>query len=494
MSTLRTITAGLTPDKPIALFDPEPEIDSFTFGFTLTEFDTDGEQWERWLDQFGADTIEEFACHRASCRPPTSGGTGGSSPSDARIPSRKPKAGGDSSTTLRLENLSPENVERQIARLHEVGAVPREYDTTEKVIGFMEKNIQSVLDNTTPEQRDAWKQWYPAANKIGKDLSEQHGISHEGANGIIAALSPGTDWDINVAMARSVIGTLSRNKPISAEVAQRANTLRQETWAREMTAFSKKRDRTQAERDALQAEHDDPVTDAKTKKALAAKIAKKDEILSRGEPEQPSLNHFKAGTRPSELEPIETAYLLRASDPNPRVLQIKAKPDGTYDDSEPRRTKAGEEMKGAWQSYDNIAKTVRIYRDPSFETISAGMGEAHKVRTFYNNINDPFNPLNEATIDTHSAGISVGVPLSINHPWIAAGGNSIMSSPNHVGDGTTGTYAIMAEAHRRVAERNGLLPRELQSITWEQWRRQHDPSSRAKVSSTANQNVKKKGK
>lgn len=486
-----SLVAGLTPDRPIALIEMSPGVESISFDASFELVDLTNEIWQSWTDQFGVETIAEFACHDASCRPPgKNGGTGGSN-SSARIPSRKPKSGGDSSTTLGLENLSPDNIARQISRLHEVGAVPREYDTVEKVIGFMEKNIQTVLDATTPEQRSAWKQWYPAANNLGKDLATETKIPHEAANAMIAALSPGTEWDTNVAMARSAARTLSRNEPITKEVAARANVLRQETWAREMEAFSKKHGKAQSERDALQAEHDDPSTDAKTKKALAAKIAKKDAILSRGAPAQPSLDTFKAGTRPSDLDDaVETAYLLRATDPNPRVLEIVANPDGSYSDSNPRMTKGGTEMKGAWQSYENIAKTVRIYRDPSFETISAAMGEAHKVRTFYNNINDPFNKLNEATIDTHSAGISVGVPLSINHPWIASGGSSIMSSPNHTADGTTGTYAIMAEAHRRVAERNGLLPRELQSITWEQWRRQHDPASRSKLSQAAN----KKGK
>jgi hypothetical protein len=423
----------------------------------------------------------EFACHDASCRPPTSGGTGGSRPS-GRIASRLPKGGPDHEATgLRLSDLSPDNVQAQVARLHAVGAVPKEYDTTEKVLGFMEKNIQSVLDRVGPSDRDAWKKWYEAANKMGADIASSSGVSHIGANAMIAALSPGTDWNINVAMARSAAKTLSENKPVSAETAKVANALLQEKWAREMVAFSKKRDKTQSEHDELVKQRD-AETDPKARKKLEDAIAKKREILDRGEPTQPDLNHFKAGTKPGDLEPLQAAYLVRASDPNPSVRNNKVKPDGTYDDSELSLTKAGKPQLGTWQSYENIAKAVSVYRDPSIENISRSMGEAHKVRTFFNNINNPNDPRNEATIDTHSAGISVGVPLTVNHPRIAAGGQSMMSSPRHVADGTSGTYSIMAEAHYRVAARNGLLPRELQSITWEQWRRDHTRTDRAQAS------------
>lgn len=430
--------------------------------------------------------VDEFACHDASCRPPTSGGTGGSVSRGSvdRIPSRLPKAGGDSDTSLGIEALSSDNIQAQIDRLHAVGAVPKEYKTVDEVVGFMEKNIQDVLDKVSAEERAAWKEWYPAANKLGADMAESAAISHSGANAVIAALSPGTGWDQNVAMARSAVKTLHEDAPITPEVAARANALRQETWAREIVAHDKKIEKAIGERAKLQSDLD-ATTDPKERKKIEKAIAKKDEIISRPRPEQPDPETFKAGQRPSEGDDLTAAYIIRASDPNPKLLQIKVNPDGTYDDSQVMLTAKGTEAQGTWQSYGNIAKAVRIFRDPSPEVISKEMGEAHKVRTFFNNINNPFDPRNEATIDTHSAGISLGVALSINHPWIASGGKSVMSAPNHTADGTTGTYSLMAEAHRRVAQKNGLLPRELQSITWEQWRRMHDRQSRGKLSTAA---------
>jgi hypothetical protein len=472
---LSTVVASLSPDRPLMVVE-DLEVVTVTASIFVLETLAVGEFIE----------VDEFACHSAACRPPTSGGTGGSVGRGGvdRIPSRLPKGGGDSDTSLGIQHLSPDNIQAQIDRLHAVGAVPKEYKTTEEVLGFMEKNIQSVLDEVSMEDRAAWKEWYVAANRLGADMAATTNISHSGANAVIAALSPGTGWDQNVAMARSAVKTLHEDAPITSEVAARANALRQESWARELVAHEKKHEKAVGERAKLQQKLD-AATDPRERKEIEKAIAKKDEIIGRPAPEQPDLNMFKAGQRPSEGDDLAAAYIIRASDPNPKLLQIKVNPDGSYDDSQVVLTKSGGEAQGTWQSYSNIAKAVRIYRDPSPEVISEAMGDAHKIRTFFNNINNPFDPRNEGTIDTHSAGISLGVPLSINHPWIASGGKSIMSAPSHVADGTKGTYSLMAEAHRRVAERNGLLPRELQSITWEQWRRKHDRTSRGKLSTAA---------
>lgn len=421
-----------------------------------------------------------FACYDASCRPPTSGGTGGSLPGgERRIAPRLPKGGQDHGTTsLAIEGLSPSNVQAQVDRLHAVGAVPEKYKTTEEVLGFMEANIQSVLDKSTQAERDAWKQWYPAANKMGADIAAEHGVEQVAANGVIAALSPGTNWDINVAMARSTIRTLAADQPVSAEVALKANALRQESWARELVAHDKKMAKAQGELDDLRARRERS-SKPETLKDLDKAIAAKEAIVAQQPPAQPDIDHFKPGTKPSALSSGEAAYLIRASDVNPVVHENVVHPDGTYTNANLVMTKAGQPMKGAWQSYENIAKAIDIYRDPSLENLSTQLGKAHKVRTFFNNINNPHDPRNEATIDTHSAGIALGVPLSISHPWIKAGGQSVMSSPKHTADGTSGTYALMAEAHRRVALRNGLQPRELQSVTWEQWRRMHTIAERS---------------
>jgi hypothetical protein len=423
---------------------------------------------------------EVFACYDASCRPPTSGGTGGSSPKIGRVATRIAREGLDHSRTgLRLADLSPDNVKAQIDRLIEKGVIPKG-SSTQDAIDIIKGNIRGVYNNLTPDEIAAWRQWYPAANKLGKDAAEEYGTSHSGANGVIAALSPGTDWNINVAMARSLMKTLKNDTALDGPAAERANALLQESWARKAAAFDKKNAKAAGDLADLQAKRG-MSTDPTEMKKLDKQIAAKAKIVGQGRPEQPPLDRFKAGDKPSDFADGQTVgYLARALDPNPVVRMIKAMPDRSYDDSDlvMTRGKDSRPVKGAWQSYENIGKAVDIFRDPSVETISASLGGAHKVRNFFNNIEDPDNPAGDITIDTHAYGIGMNNPVSVNHPLIAAGGGSIASSPGHAADGTTGTYSVFAEAYIQVADEVGLLPRELQSVTWEKWRQMHPRESR----------------
>lgn len=425
---------------------------------------------------------EVFACHDPACRPPTSGGTGGSSPKVGRVATRVARNDLDHARTgLRLSDLSPDNVEAQVNRLIEKGVIPKG-SSTQDAVDIIKGNIRGVYDKLTPDEIAAWRQWYPAANKLGADAAKEYGTSHSGANGVIAALSPGTDWNVNVAMARSLMKTLKADTPLDAAAADRANALLQESWARKAAAFDKKNSKAAGDLADLQVKRGAATDPAEIKK-LDKQIAAKERIVGQGRPEQPPLDRFKAGDKPSDFEDGQiVGYLARALDPNPTVRNIKANPDRTYDDSELVMTKGKDPrpVKGAWQSYENIGKAVDIFRDPSVETISASLGGAHKVRNFFNNIEDPDHPAGDITIDTHAYGIGMNNPVSVNHPLIAAGGGSIASSPGHAADGTTGTYSVFAEAYNQVAKEVGLLPRELQSVTWEKWRQLHPRESRGR--------------
>jgi len=70
------------------------------------------------------------------------------------------------------------------------------------------------------------------------------------------------------------------------------------------------------------------------------------------------------------------------------------------------------------------------------------------------------------TIDTHAVAAGLLRPLSggsteVTHNF---GGTGIANSSK---TGAKGTYGIYADAYRKAAEERGLLPREMQSITWE---------------------------
>ena len=182
------------------------------------------------------------------------------------------------------------------------------------------------------------------------------------------------------------------------------------------------------------------------------------------------------GKRLSELTPEQAAFAIRANDPNPANKAVRVHADGGYSIDE---NTAGR-PRTAWQSYDNIGHAVSIYRDQSPKNISKKLGEQHKVRSFFNNINDPHSLRHDVTADTHHFGVGLGIPVGTKHPLINSGKRNITGTGGNVADGISGTYALFAEATRRAAAKRGIEPREMQSIVWEQWRRAYPAQSRAR--------------
>lgn len=131
----------------------------------------------------------------------------------------------------------------------------------------------------------------------------------------------------------------------------------------------------------------------------------------------------------------------------------------------------------AWGGFGEIGKALKILQDGSLESIDNTLGMSasgdatHKVRSFYNNILYP-NLLNgHVTIDTHAVAAALLRPLSgesteVKHN-LGKGELGLYGPGQSKVTGYNGTYGIYAEAYRRAADKLGLLPRELQSITWE---------------------------
>jgi hypothetical protein len=133
------------------------------------------------------------------------------------------------------------------------------------------------------------------------------------------------------------------------------------------------------------------------------------------------------------------------------------------------KTDAGKPQRVSWGSLKEIGKALSILEDGSRENISNNLGDAHKVRNFYNNILDPNNPEGHVTIDTHAVAAGLMRMLSgkspeVSHNFGTGGGPS--SSIN----GVNGTYALFADAYRAAAKDLGVQPRQLQSVVWEEIR------------------------
>jgi hypothetical protein len=130
------------------------------------------------------------------------------------------------------------------------------------------------------------------------------------------------------------------------------------------------------------------------------------------------------------------------------------------------RTEKGAPSQFNWADFNQIEKGLSILENGSKENIHAQLGLNHKIRNFYNNIINPDSAREHTTIDTHAVGAGLMRPISQKSVEADQnfGGSGASSSSI---SGEKGTYGLWKEAYRRAAAQNNLLPRELQSITWE---------------------------
>ena len=96
------------------------------------------------------------------------------------------------------------------------------------------------------------------------------------------------------------------------------------------------------------------------------------------------------------------------------------------------------------------------------------MGDKHKVRSFFNNIEVPFSDFGDITIDTHAIAAGWMKPLGskddLTYQGLGLkGGGSVIT-------GARGNYGQIADNYRDIAGEYGILPREAQSVIWERVR------------------------
>lgn len=271
--------------------------------------------------------------------------------------------------------------------------------------------------------------WYKGANNLAKDMSQTHGISHRQAAAVIATLSPQKDWDQNVELAQRVLKVRgNKNLTVTPEMLGR---MQQYVDART------------------------PRTRAPLQGAL------------HGDDELPAI---RAGQKLSDLkDPLQRAMFIRSHD------EVH-NPDTTYDIISPsgeRRVATnadGMPSKLAWSDLGAIANAITAADSDHLPTISRALGGMHKVRNFYNNIIAPDHG-GDITADTHAINVGLLRPMSGFHKMVAEGLGGEGSHSNV--SGVHGLYGLHADAYRRAAEtisrleNRRLLPREIQSVTWE---------------------------
>lgn len=285
-------------------------------------------------------------------------------------------------------------------------------------INQVKDNLLYLHDQVPEATRQRSKLWYDGARNIAERFSSDYGVSDQAVSGVLAVLSPQKDWFMNVSLGQRVLDIVTKQQ--SARWDSSMDEMAKVIWSKPQYA---------------------PMVDAIRGKSLA-------EITD-------------PGLKAMWLRTYDQAKL-------PREHQIVS-PEGDFVGV--RMNANGTPTKTGWGSLNEIGKAIVILDDPRIETISANLGQQHKVRNFYNNIYAPNDPAGHVTIDTHAVAAGLLRPLSGNSREVLHNfGSGVVGEggpKNSSITGVQGTYGLYAEAYRRAAQERGILPREMQSITWE---------------------------
>ena len=306
------------------------------------------------------------------------------------------------------------------------------------LINTLKENLKSLYEDVPDDIKERSKLWYDGANAIARDVSARTGLTVDQVGGVIATQSPQKDWFMNVQQALNIIDVYQNHIDEKIDVTAMSDAIDlfvlnpKEEFKQQIRRELVEKINNMSLREALE-------VDSKEYNAYAGLI-----------------------TRIISLHTHGQSFDILSPEGVP--VEIKLKKDGT-----PARHGFG--------SNSEIYKAISILEDGSIENISDRLGKAHKVRSFYNNIVQPSSN-NDVTIDTHAyaaafmfphSGTDVGVKaLFSSSPMVK---NLRKKEEGDIENRSSLVYALLADAYRDIARELGVLPRELQSITWEKIRK-----------------------
>jgi len=298
----------------------------------------------------------------------------------------------------------------------------------EAFVELVKNNLLNIYDRVPADTRNNSKVWYKGANALVRRFAERHNLTMQQAAAVAANLSPQKDWYQNASLAERTIDTFfdHAGQPFTPEMKARAEEI----------FFH---DGISAKGQARNREMLTLIGSSSLDQVL-------DKFNEPGQGEQLGAMWIRTFDQTYN----DSSY--RIVSPDGRLLDYAKNSDGSN-------------SKVAWGSLTEIAKSIKALRETDIDAISASLGSANKVRNFYNNIFDPDSDLGYVTIDTHAVAAGLLKPLGgsafeVSHNFGTKGSSSSIT-------GLNGVYSIYEEAYRRAANERGVLPREMQSITWE---------------------------
>jgi hypothetical protein len=301
-------------------------------------------------------------------------------------------------------------------------------EVVEKFINYLYENILFLHDSMDEVDRERTKLWYDGANRLANQWGERYNLPHTSVAGVMAVLSPQKNWFHNISQAERIL----------------------DIWI---------------SRDSLE------FTNEMDSKSSDIFISEKNIAL---------YNEIK-GKKFSELTIVEhKAAWARLYDEtyNDRFVSVVSPEGLILDEIQEDGTKTRYKTRAGWGSFSEIAKAFQILDNiGDMQILSNAVGQAHKVRNFYNNIANPNSEQEFATIDTHAIAGATFMPLGGTETRTTLG---LGGSPQAAKVGLLGAYPLYLEAYIRAANDRGILPREMQSITWEQIRTLFTDSKKTK--------------
>jgi hypothetical protein len=322
-------------------------------------------------------------------------------------------------------------------------------------------NLLYIFNNVSENIRGRSRLWYEGANRIAnrfaripmESYKKNKNLTVEQTSGILAALSPQKDWFQNASLAERLIDIMTSQAGVK--------------FTPEMAVTAKR------------------IFGKKQYKPMLDEI--KDKSLSDLEYNVTTKKPYQATYRAMWIRIFDETY----NDRGHRVIS----PEGEFlDFARKKRTKKqikdgelGSPKATGWGSLVEIAKAVRMYENDDIDVISAELGTGHKIRSFYNNIANPLDEKGSATIDTHAVAAlflqpfsGASIPVSHNFGVMSSKTKGVEGSASIKPLGSKGMYGINYEAYVMAAREAGVLPREMQSITWEAIRGLFTPEFKTK--------------
>lgn len=305
-----------------------------------------------------------------------------------------------------------------------------------------QRNIVAVYHGASAQDRAEGVNWFQNSHDQLVAAAPST-LRPEQAVGIGAVLSAGKSWDQNIVQAQYLMQRLGADEPFSAESAR--------------------------------------VHDERAKRMYEKALADFNAGKRKEPPAKPQYLKRFVGKRPSEIITKKGGA---------SIVAALVRADSFKDDlrTDPKESENGKANKVAWNTAVTMTKAVNIFyaqggRMSVEDTLDHNIG-GQKVRSFFNNLNDPQDD-RDVTIDSHAFGIMLGLPVSNQD----ARYNDVFAGKGTDNSGVSGFYALGADVYRKALNQiNGERAHEgqepitlsqLQSIVWLAWRNQNKASERA---------------